>query len=107
VFPMGVPLGVVVSTRVFLDPDLGVMLWLRNADTGVEMSSFAAPGVLFRDLGRGGCVGVEFVGGTEPATLGVKGVRFEAFWAAALSVGISGREGGLSRGGMLLFPFPA
>ena len=78
---MGVPLGVVfvLSTRVFLDPDLGVMLWLRNVDTGVKISSRSPLAFLFCDLGLGGCVGVEFVGGAEPATLGVKGVRFEAF----------------------------
>lgn len=40
--PFGVSFGVVdaLSTLAFLEPDLGVMLELRNALTGVETSSF-------------------------------------------------------------------
>ena len=43
--PLGVPLGVeeALSTLAFLDPDLGVMLELRNDLTGVAMSPFAPP----------------------------------------------------------------
>lgn len=70
----------VLSTLVFLDPDLGVMLWLKNVDTGLNTSSRPPPGVLFCcDLGLGGCVGVDSLAGTDPATLGVNGVRLEAF----------------------------
>ena len=40
--PFGVAFGVVdaLSTLALLEPDLGVMLELRNALTGVETSSF-------------------------------------------------------------------
>lgn len=43
--PFGVPVGVdaVLSTRAFLEPDLGVMFELMNALTGVEISSFELP----------------------------------------------------------------
>jgi hypothetical protein len=89
---LGVPVGVVLvlSTRIFLEPDLGVTLLLRNADTGVEISSLDGPGVMLfvrpcRD------VGVEAIVGADPATRGVRGGRFDPF-ADALSVGISGLE---------------
>lgn len=43
--PFGVPVGVVcvLSTLDFLDPDLGVMLLFKKADTGVEISSLEDP----------------------------------------------------------------
>jgi hypothetical protein len=64
---VGVPEGVVLvlSTRDFRDPDLGVTLTLRKADTGVERSS--------RD--------------DATATLGVNGLLLGAFTVA----GIRGR----------------
>lgn len=80
----------VLSTRLLRDDDRGVMLLFRNADTGVDRSSLddalgevisgRAP---LRDSGV--CAAEEAV----PATLGVKGVRFEAF-AEALRTGING-----------------
>jgi hypothetical protein len=87
----GVPVGVVLvlSTRIFLEPDLGVMLLLRNADTGVEISSLEGPGVIL--FVRGPCrdTGVEAIVTEDPATRGVKGARCDAF-ADALRAGISG-----------------
>jgi hypothetical protein len=82
----------VLSTRDFRDPDLGVILWLRNVDTGVDMSSLTPPGVLFSERGLGSGVGVEAVGGADPATLGVNGVRLAVFAAAALRVGMRGLD---------------
>ena len=94
--PLGVPAGVVcvLSTLDLRDPDLGVMLLLRNVETGVDRSSLVDPtgGVLLlsrRATRRG--KGVEIVGGTEPATLGVNGVLFAVFAAEALRVGMRGR----------------
>jgi hypothetical protein len=39
---IGVERGLTVPTRDFLEDERGVMLWLRNDLTGVEMSSCAA-----------------------------------------------------------------
>jgi hypothetical protein len=92
--PVGVPVGVVfvLSTRDFRDPDLGVMLLLKNVDTDVERSSLDEPvGVallLGRAARRGNGVGA--LVGVDPPTLGVKGVLFDVF-AEALRVGIRGR----------------
>lgn len=85
------PVGVVfaLSTRVLRDDDRGVTLF-RNADTGVDRSSLdEVAGVLFSERAPRRDNGVEAVGGAEPATLGVKGVRFGAF-AEALRAGMSG-----------------
>lgn len=94
--PFGVPVGVVcvLSTLDFLDPDLGVMLLFKKAETGVDRSSLDDPtgGVLLlseRAVRR--AKGVEAVGAADPATLGVNGVLFAVFTAEALSVGIRGR----------------
>ncbi len=78
-------------TRDLRDDDRGVMLLLfRNADTGVDKSSLDdAAGVLLSERAPRRDNGVEAVGGAEPATLGVKGVRFDAF-AEALRTGMSG-----------------
>lgn len=84
--PVGVPEGVVfvLSTRDFLDPDLGVMLMLRKADTGVERSSLdAAPWVLLSGHRADG------VAGAVPATLGVNGLPLGGLAAT----GIRGRGG--------------
>ena len=79
-----------LSTRLLRDDDRGVMLLFRNADTGVDRSSLdEAAGVLLSERGPRRDNGVEAVGGAEPATLGVKGVRFDAF-AEALRTGTSG-----------------
>lgn len=89
---MGVPVGVVfaLSTRVLRDADRGVMLLFRKADTGVDRSSLDdALGVLFSERAPRRDNGVWAGGGPVPATLGVKGGRFEAF-AEALRTGISG-----------------
>lgn len=104
--PLGVPVGVELglSTRTLRDPDLGVTLLLKNVETGVGISSFP-PGVLFSERAGLRDDGVPVVGGAEPATLGVKGVRLAVF-ADALRVGMSGLETlCLSYGGMfgLLF----
>lgn len=103
------PVGVVftLSTRLFLDPDLGVMLLLRKAETGVESSSFDAgvagvppsppppPPVptrgCLRDKGNGVICGFGFGDGAEPATRGVIGGRWDAL-AEALREGARGRE---------------
>jgi len=78
---VGVLVGVVfvLSTRDFLFADRGVTLVLRNVETGVEMSSLTATGVLFSTRGR--CVGVVVVVVVEvvATTLGVNGDLFEAF----------------------------
>jgi hypothetical protein len=72
------------------DDDRGVTLLFRKADTGVDKSSLdEAAGVVFSERAPRRDNGVEAVGGAEPATLGVKGVRFDAF-AEALRVGMSG-----------------
>ena len=88
----GVPVGVVfvLSTRTFLDPDLGVILLLRKAETGVGMSSWD---VLFGVFARGPRrdSGVDATVGAEPATRGVRGGLFDDL-AAALRVGMSGLE---------------
>jgi hypothetical protein len=95
-----------VSTLDFRDPDLGVMLLLKNEDTGVDTPSLdVVLGVLFS--GRGvlrdnGVVAPE--GGVEPATLGVKGVRL-LILAEAASVG-SGLDAFRSYGGIFAFAFP-
>jgi hypothetical protein len=94
--PVGVPVGVVfvLSTLDFLDPDLGVILLFKKADTGVDRSSLDGPtgGVLLlSERAALRAKGVEAVGGAEPATLGVNGVLFAVFAAEALRVGISGR----------------
>ena len=94
--PCGVPVGVVfvLSTLDFLDPDLGVMLLFKKADTGVERSSLedATGGVpLLSERSPRRDKGVEAVCGAEPATLGVNGVRFAVFAAAALRLGMRGR----------------
>jgi len=82
--PLGVPVGVVfvLSTLDFLDPDLGVTLLFKNAETGVDISSLgvSARAVLL-DAGVVAC--------GAPATLGVKGVLPPVF-AEALSVGRRG-----------------
>jgi len=51
---LGVPFGVLLelSTRLCLDPDLGVMLLARNAVTGELRSSLSRPLVLTIDSGR-------------------------------------------------------
>jgi hypothetical protein len=90
--PLGVPVGVVLvlSTRIFLEPDLGVILLFKKADTGVEISSLLdGPGVML--FVRGPCrdTGVEAIVAADPATRGVNGGLFDAF-ADALRVGISG-----------------
>jgi hypothetical protein len=91
---VGVPEGVVfgLSTRDFRDPDLGVTLTLRKAETGVERSSLDAPPCV---LSSGRAVhrdeGVNGPTGADPATLGVNGLLLGGF-AAALRAGIRGRE---------------
>ena len=84
--PVGVPEGVVfvLSTRDFLDPDLGVMLMLRNAETGVERSSLDAAAWLLLSGHR-----ADGVAGAAPATLGVNGLPLGGLAAA----GIRGRGG--------------
>jgi len=82
--PEGVPIGVVfaLSTLVFRDPDLGVILLLlrmRSSRTGTASERGA-----FRDVG----VGVPTEG--VPAILGVNGVLFPAL-AEALRTGMRGR----------------
>ena len=91
--PLGVPDGVVfvLSTRIFLEPDLGVILLFRKADTGVEMSSLDALGVFVFVRGPGRDIGVAAAFVAAPATLGVRGGRFEPL-AVALRVGIRGLE---------------
>lgn len=90
-----------LSTRLFRDPDLGVMLLFKKVETGVDIST--AKGVMtfsgrpaLRDNG------VVAGGGAEAATLGVNGLRLELF-AAAVALRIGGREAllCLSCGGML------
>jgi hypothetical protein len=83
--PVGVPEGVVfaLSTRDFLDPDLGVTLMLRKVDTGVERSSFDAEGVLLS------CHRADGVDGAAPTTLGVNGLPLVGLPAT----GIRGRGG--------------
>ncbi len=90
--PLGVPVGVELglSTRTLREPDLGVILLLRNVETGVGISSFP-PAVLFSDRAGLRDDGVAIVGGAEPATLGVKGDRLAVF-VDALRVGMSGLE---------------
>jgi hypothetical protein len=81
----------VLSTLDFRELDLGVMLLFRNADTGVDSSSLedATGGVaLFSERAPLRDKGVEAVCGAEPATLGVNGVRFAAFAAETLRVGM-------------------
>jgi hypothetical protein len=87
----GVPVGVVfvLLTLIFLCPDLGVILLLRKAETGVGGSSLELFGVLLRGPRRES--GVAAAVGAEPATRGVNGGRFDTL-AEALSVGIRGRE---------------
>ena len=108
--PVGVPVGVVcvLSTLVFLDPDLGVMLLLKKAETGVDKSSLedatGGVAVLSKRAPRRD-TGVEVFSGAEPATLGVNGVRLGVFAAEALRVGIRGRFC-LSYVGMLLAALP-
>lgn len=84
--PAGVPEGVVfvLSTRDFLDPDLGVTLMLKKADTGVERSSLDAAAWLPLSCHR-----AEGVVGAAPATLGVNGLPLTGLPAR----GIRGRGG--------------
>lgn len=84
---MGVVLA--LSTRFFLEPDLGVMLLLRKEDTGVEMSSLGV--VLLSERGARRDNGVDATDGVEPATRGVKGGLPDAL-AEALRVGMRGLE---------------
>ena len=73
------------SRREFLEPDRGVILALRNVETGVDTSSFEVRGVL--DLVE--LCGVWYdVGVPEPANLGVNGVF--GVLEVALSVGVNG-----------------
>lgn len=90
--PFGVPVGVVLalSTRFFLEPDLGVILLLRKVDTGVEKSSLGV--VIISERGARRDNGVETAGCVEPATRGVKGC-LPAALAEALRVGMRGLEG--------------
>jgi hypothetical protein len=92
--PVGVPVGVVcvLSTLDFLEPDLGVILLFKKAETGVDKSSLDPTGGVLLLSGRAvlRVKGVEAVKGADPATLGVKGVLFDVFVAEALRVGISG-----------------
>jgi hypothetical protein len=108
--PFGVPVGVecVLSTLTFLDPDLGVMLLFKNAETGVDSSSLEGPtgGVpIISERAPRRDKGVEAVCGAEPATLGVNGVLFAVFAAEALRVGMRGRFC-LSYEGMLFAALP-
>ena len=107
--PFGVPVGVVcvLSTLDFRDPDLGVILLFKNAETGVDRSSLDDPtgGVLLSERAARRAKGVETVGGAEPATLGVSGVLFAVFVAEALRVGMRGRFL-LSYEGMLFAALP-
>ena len=93
--PLGVPVGVVcvLSTLDFLDPDRGVILLLKKAETGVDRSSLedAKGGVLSSGRAPRRPKGVEAGVGAEPATLGVNGIRCAVFVAEALRVGIDGR----------------
>lgn len=84
--PVGVPEGVVfaLSTRDFLDPDLGVTLMLRKVDTGVERSSFDAAAWALLSCHR-----ADGVDGAAPTTLGVIGLPLNGLPAA----GIRGRGG--------------
>lgn len=107
------PVGVLfaLSTRFCLEPDRGVILLLRNADTGDAKSSFwpftPEPTALLaaesgRCVRRGKGVATVTVGccccccGRLVAIFGVRGVlaRLIAFAAAALRDGIWGWRGG-------------
>ncbi len=80
----------VLSTRLLRDDDRGVMLLFRNADTGVDRSSFDdALGVVVSGRAPLRDNGVLVAEEAVPATLGVKGGRFEVF-AEALRTGING-----------------
>lgn len=108
--PFGVPVGVVcvLSTLDFREPDLGVILLFKKAETGVDRSSLDDPtgGVLLlSERAARRAKGVETVGGAEPATLGVNGVLFAVFAAEALRVGMRGRFL-LSYEGMLFAALP-
>jgi hypothetical protein len=95
----------VLSTRDFRDPDLGVMLWFKKVETGVERSSLIGPaGVLFSERAARRDKGVEAPAGAGPATLGVRGALLGGF-VEALRVGMSGLcPCCFSYGGMLTFP---
>lgn len=105
--PLGVPVGVELglSTRTLRGPDLGVMLWLRNVETGVGTSSFPTGVVLTSD--RAGLRDDDdpTLDGLEPATLGVNGVRLAVF-VEALRVGMSGLEALCLSYGGILFGLP-
>lgn len=89
--PLGVPVGVelALSTRCFLEPDLGVILLLRKVETGVVISSLGV--VLHSGRGVLRDNGVVTAGEGEPATRGVNGGRPDAL-AEALRVGMRGRD---------------
>lgn len=96
---IGVPFGVVLvlSTRLCLLPERGVIFAVRNEATGgVDTSSLCWPGVV-AIVAVWFCVrrprGVT-TGGPLAATLGVKGGRVAALAAAALSCGWRGRSPG-------------
>ena len=74
--PSGVPVGVdeALSTLAFLDPDLGVIFVLRNALTGVSISSFRL-GVVLLDSVLESLLSVDdTIGAGDPPSLGRRGV---------------------------------
>ncbi len=105
--PLGVPVGVELglSTRTLRDPDLGVMLWLRNVETGVETSSFPTGVVLLSGRADLRDEEVPVFDGVEPATLGVNGIRLTVL-VEALRVGMSGLEALCLSYGGILFGLP-
>ena len=75
--PSGVPVGVedALSTLAFLDPDLGVIFELRNALTGVSMSSFLLGEMTLLDSGLESLLSADDTDGAgDPASLGRRGV---------------------------------
>jgi hypothetical protein len=94
--PVGVPFGVfpALSTRDFREDDLGVMLELRKACTGVEMPSFGVDVGFGESVAEGPPPGRRSIGErddvVDPAIRGVNGGR--PVLGGALSFGINGRE---------------
>jgi hypothetical protein len=93
--PVGVPTGVddALSTLALLEPDLGVILEFKKADTGVEisLSLLTRFGVdaesKFAPLRKT----LELLGVTDPASLGVNGLLVDL--NAELRVGVKGFAG--------------
>jgi len=88
----GVAVGVVdaLSTRAFLDPDLGVIFELKKVFTGVEISSLKAPFAPVSVSVKGVCLSLgETEGCADPRILGVRGDL--VVLVVVLMVGIRGR----------------